>query len=99
MIHTKDVIAKLIKKSPWHDGQFPGKRDKPYRTRQLIFEVEGDNEKDEIRMNVKDDNPITMEWNKLKIGEKVKSFKMLLDGKPIINPTSSFVKHHDNALF
>lgn len=101
MIHTKDVIAKLVEKRPWTDGQFPGENKVAYRTRQLIFEVE-DKENDttiQLRMNVKDNNHCSMEWNLLKIGTKVKSFKMLLDNKHIINPTSSFVKHYDAALF
>ena len=100
MIHTKDVIATLIKKGGWQDGQFPGESKQAYRTRQLIFEVTNkENKIEEIRLNVKDNNPASMEWDKLKIGSKVKSFKMLLNNQPIINPASSFVKHYDGALF
>ena len=101
MIQTKGVIAKLIKKRNWQDGQFPGEKKVAYRTRQLIFEVEENDQdiQEYIWMNVKDNNPITMKWNELKLGDKVKSFKMLLDKQPIINPTSPFERHYDGALF
>ena len=101
MIHTKDVIAKLIKKSAWQDGQFPGEKKVAYRTRQIIFEVENkeNDTKEYIRINVKDNNVASMEYNKLKIDDKIKGFKMLLDDQPIINPSSTFEKHYDGALF
>ena len=91
------MIAKLVRKGPWKDGQFPSaKKGLAYRTRQLIFEIEDTDEY--LRVNVHDHLDKSMKFNKLKVGDRIREFTLLVN-KPIINPESSFVMHSDAALF
>lgn len=91
------MIAKVIEKSAWKTGVYPsGKIGLDYRTRQIIFQVEGTNHK--IRVNVQTRRPNSMKFNSLKLGDRIKDFKLLAD-KPIINPESQFTLYSDAALF
>jgi len=90
------MIAKLIEKGPWKTGVYPsGVIGLDYRTRMLKFQTEDGTQ---LRLNVQDRRPNSMKFNKLKVGDRIKEFSLLV-GKPIINPESSFVLHSDGALF
>ena len=90
------MIAKLIEKGSWKDGIYPsGVIGLAYRTRMLKFQTEDGTQ---LRLNVQDRRPNSMVFNKLKVGDRIKEFK-LLSCKRIINPESSFVLHSDGALF
>lgn len=90
------MIARLIDKGQWKEGIYPsGTIGLAYRTRMLKFITDDGTQ---LRLNVQDRRPNSMNFNKLKVGDRIKEFSLLKD-KAIINPESSFVLHSDGALF